>query len=250
MAVTPPAIPVTWDASLTLAVPAHVPCVAIHVGIFMSSPSRNVARRLAETEGVKQRPTVLQIEIVDEGPAALADYASIPIAYRVDAVLDLTSPSNPGSLLPYDARTLDAPVLKDYDALQGNHPLDWPSRFDVRSWGVLAARTDALRVGGAIIVIRSPDIEMLERRDELALLWDIRVAPAFRNRDIGTALLAAAEEWARARGARVLKVETQDTNVAACRFYASNGFVLRAVHRGAYPELPREAQLLWYKDLI
>jgi hypothetical protein len=48
------------------------------------------------------------------------------------------------------------------------------------------------------------------------------------------------------RGARVLKVESQNTNVPACRFYAGRGFLLRAVRRGAYPELPHEIQLLWY----
>jgi ribosomal protein S18 acetylase RimI-like enzyme len=192
----------------------------------------------------------VQIEIASEGADALAAYASIPIGYRIVEVLDLDSPSDSESLLPYKSRTLDAPVLKDYDAQPGNHPLDWPSRFDVRGWGFLAARSGGLRVGGAVIVARGPDIEMLEGRDELALLWDIRVAPASRNHGVGTALLTAGEAWARARGARVLKVETQNTNVPACRFYASHGFVLRAVYRGEYPKLPHEAQLLWYKDLV
>jgi ribosomal protein S18 acetylase RimI-like enzyme len=190
------------------------------------------------------------MEIADEGADALAAYASIPIAYRIVEVLDPDSPSDSEGPLPYSSRTLDAPVVKDYDAQPGNHPLDWPSRFDVRGWGFLAARSGGLRVGGAVIVARSPDIEMLEGRDELALLWDIRVALASRNHGVGSALLAAGEAWARARGARVLKAETQNTNVPACRLYASHGFVLRAVHRGAYPELPHEAQLLWYKDLV
>ena len=67
---------------------------------------------------------------------------------------------------------------------------------------------------------------------------------------VGSALLAAGESWAQARSAHILKVETQNTNVPACRFYASRGFVLRDVRRGAYPELPTEVQLLWYKDLV
>jgi GNAT superfamily N-acetyltransferase len=192
----------------------------------------------------------MHIEIAVEGTEALGAYASIPIAYRIVEVLDLESPCASDDLLPYASRTLDPPILKDYDAQPGNHPLDWLAQFDVRGWGVLAARIGEHRVGGAVIVARSPDIEMLEGRDELALLWDIRVAPASRNHGIGTALLSAAESWARARGAHVLKVETQNTNVPACRFYASHGFVLRAVRREAYPELPHEVQFLWYKDLV
>jgi len=43
-------------------------------------------------------------------------------------------------------------------------------------------------------------------------------------------------------------VETQNINVPACRFYARQAFVLGAVNRGAYPDLPHDVQLLWYKE--
>jgi ribosomal protein S18 acetylase RimI-like enzyme len=199
----------------------------------------------------------VQVEIEVEGTDALDEYASIPIAYQVAEVLDPDSPSDAGGQLPFASRAIDIPIVKDYDALPGSHPRDWPTRFDVRGWGFIAARSGGHRVGGAVIVTQSADtfaplsagVEMLDGRDDLALLWDIRVAPAARNQGVGTALLAGGEAWARARGARALKVETQNTNVPACRFYASHGFVLRAVHRDAYPELPTEVQLLWYKDL-
>jgi GNAT superfamily N-acetyltransferase len=192
----------------------------------------------------------MQIEIAVEGPDALDAYASIPISYRIVEILDQDVPSSPDSLLPYASRTIDASIVKDYDAQPGNHPLDWPARFDVRGWGFLAAYSGDERVGGAVIVAGCPDIDMLEGRVDLALLWDIRVAPAARNQGVGTLLLAAAESWARARSAYVLKVETQNTNVSACRFYASHGFTLRAVNRGTYAQLPDEVQFLWYKDLI
>jgi len=48
---------------------------------------------------------------------------------------------------------------------------------------------------------------------------------------------------------RQLKIETQNTNVQACRFYERQRCRLHAIHRAAYPELPEEIQLLWYKDL-
>ena len=91
---------------------------------------------------------------------------------------------------------------------------------------------------------------MLEGRSDLAVLWDIRVLPENRRRGVGAALFGAAEAWALARHCRQLKVETQNVNVAACRFYAHRGCVLRAAHDGVYPEWPDEAQLLWYKDLV
>ena len=43
-------------------------------------------------------------------------------------------------------------------------------------------------------------------------------------------------------------VETQNVNVRACRFYARQGFALGAVNRDAYPDLPDEVLLLWYKE--
>ena len=48
---------------------------------------------------------------------------------------------------------------------------------------------------------------------------------------------------------RELKVETQNINVRACRFYARLGCELRVVRAGAYPQFPEEVQLLWYKTL-
>jgi len=43
----------------------------------------------------------------------------------------------------------------------------------------------------------------------------------------------------------MLKVESQNINVPACRFYDAQGCELRAVQHGAYPDLPDEVQLLW-----
>jgi hypothetical protein len=44
-------------------------------------------------------------------------------------------------------------------------------------------------------------------------------------------------------------IETQNTNVAACRFYASRGCTLQQANRGVYPELPLEIQLIWNKTI-
>jgi ribosomal protein S18 acetylase RimI-like enzyme len=75
------------------------------------------------------------------------------------------------------------------------------------------------------------------------------VAPEYRGQGIGRALFGAAENWAKGRGCRQLKVETQNINVPACRFYASQGCILREANRLAYPKLPDEIQLIWCKFL-
>jgi GNAT superfamily N-acetyltransferase len=90
---------------------------------------------------------------------------------------------------------------------------------------------------------------MLEGRSDLAVLWDVRVAPPARGRGVAGALFRAAEDWARAQGCRELKVETQHVNIAACRLYARHGCRLAQVNPGAYAELPGELQLIWRKPL-
>jgi ribosomal protein S18 acetylase RimI-like enzyme len=90
---------------------------------------------------------------------------------------------------------------------------------------------------------------MLGGRDDIAVVWDIRVARSERGAGVGSALFRAAEDWAVARSCGWLKVETQNINAAACRFYQKMGCTLGGIDRFAYPDLPSEVQLLWWKEL-
>jgi hypothetical protein len=66
------------------------------------------------------------------------------------------------------------------------------------------------------------------------------------------AMIGAYRDDARLGGAVVafcLKIETQNVNAAACRFYRKMGCTLGAIDRFAYDELPGEVQLLWQKEL-
>ncbi len=146
-------------------------------------------------------------------------------------------------------RKLESPYVKDYDSIGGNRPSDWSKCFDIANWTLHSAWIDDRRAGGVVIAVKTEGLDMLERREDLALIWALRVAPDLRGRGLGSALLTAAEACARAQGCKQLKVETQNINVAACRFYAQQGFTLGAIHRFAYPLLPNEIQLLWYKDV-
>ena len=185
------------------------------------------------------------IVITRESPTSLAEYARIPIAFEVRRVLDVASWADPGQFHVSEREV--EPYAKDYDGDGG--PLAWPSRFDISTWALFIAREAGRPVGGAACVFGAPDVIMLEGRNDVALLWDIRVAPEARGRGIGSALVAEVERWSVERGAAWLEVETQDVNLPACRFYQRHGFELRSVNRNAYPELPHETQLLWYKRL-
>jgi GNAT superfamily N-acetyltransferase len=189
----------------------------------------------------------MTIDVAEEPMTAVGEYALLPIAFRVDQVLDVTARADGHFAL--SARRLEAPYMKDYDAVEGEGPLHWTRRFDVSNWTLFAARVAGSRVGGAAVAFNTPGLTMLEARRDLSVLWDIRVAPNARGRGVGSALFERVEAWALAQGCRQLRVETQNINVPACGFYARHGCELRAIHHAAYPELPEEIQLLWYKDL-
>jgi ribosomal protein S18 acetylase RimI-like enzyme len=189
------------------------------------------------------------VRIVEDDPTNLAEYARIAIGFSVDEVFDEEALA---ALLRGDraiATPLGEPYWKDYDAQPDNRPTYWPRRFDLSRWTILVAFADGERVGGAVVIVDDPQIELLRDGDMRGLLWDLRVASPMRGRGVGSALVRGAEETAVRRGARVLQVETQQINVAACRFYARLGFRLEHVTRGAYAELPDEMQLLWRKAL-
>jgi GNAT superfamily N-acetyltransferase len=190
----------------------------------------------------------MRIDVSEQPAIDLDEYANVPVAFEVSTVLDVAEGEHPGKFILTERR-LEFAFTKDYDAIPGNSPRDWAKQFDVSSWGFFSARVEGEHVGGAAIALKAPGVEMFAGRDGCAVLWDIRVAPRFRGHGIGAALFSTAEEWARTRHCRQLAVETQNTNVAACRFYARQGCELTAVNRHVYPELPDEIQLMWCKVL-
>jgi ribosomal protein S18 acetylase RimI-like enzyme len=191
----------------------------------------------------------VEIEIHQEPMAALADYSSISIAFRADRILDVHESERPAGGWSLSERALDAPYIKNYDALDGG-PTRWPHRFNLSNWRLFIARFEGKPAGGIVLAYESPDLDLLDGRNDLALIWDLRVEPEFRRQGVGCALYREAEKWVRERNYREVKVETQNINLAACRFYLCNGFKLRAVRPFAYEGLPGEIQLLWYKDLL
>lgn len=191
----------------------------------------------------------MRIEVSEDTVTNFGDYASIPIAFEVSSVLDVTEACDGIRWFVLTERRLSTPYVKDYDAIEGEHPTRWPTRFDVSNWVVFTARTGGLRVGGAVVAFNTPHLDMLEGRQDLAVLWDIRVSPDVRGKGVGSALFRAAEAWAKVRGCRQLKVETQNINVAACSFYTRHGCVLLSVRRYVYPTFPDEVQFFWCKDL-
>ncbi len=179
----------------------------------------------------------------------LALYSTIPISFMVESVLvvELREQGLGGIVLREER--IPKPYVKDYDVEDGEGPTRWLSRFNTEKWRILLAKEGKTPVGGAIVLAQSPEIHMLKNRDDLALLWDIRIQPELRRQGTGTRLFQKAVEWAKAQKCRQLAIETQNINLPACRFYIRQGCHLGEIDRFKYasnPATAHEDMLVWY----
>jgi GNAT superfamily N-acetyltransferase len=191
-------------------------------------------------------PDALRIVRQPATPETLAAYATVSPAMWVESKLALDALAHPGGRRFVEAR-LAEPLLMNNDAHES--PAAWASRSDLHRWTLLEAFAGDSRAGGAIVALQPDDHWFFPPEPGLAVLWDIRVAQAYRGRGAGRRLLLDAIACATEAGCRRLAIETQDVNLPACRLYASSGAVLGEVQRGAYQEFPDQAALLWYVDL-
>ena len=130
---------------------------------------------------------------------------------------------------------------------------DYSKQFDMSNWAVFMAFDGDKAVGGAIAASKTKEIRMLDGRDDLCVLFDLRVDDTCKGMGVGTKLLQMVIEWSRANRLKQVKIESQTNNVPACKFYAKQGAVLRAVNEYAYLDDPYareyEMQVVWYLDL-
>lgn len=187
--------------------------------------------------------------ILEEPVTVLPDYSRIPIAFEVRSILEAYLPDKGLGGIRLTERPVAVSWIKDYDEFEHERPASWAQRWNIANWGVISAFIDGTRVGGCVLAYDTPGVHKLEQRTDIAVLWDIRLAPEYRGKGIGSLLIDAAVSWAQHRQCRYLKVETQNINVPACRFYASHGFTLGSINLHAYPDLPDEVELIWVRDL-
>lgn len=95
----------------------------------------------------------------------------------------------------------------------------------------------------AVLVTCAPDEGLLgsalvffRRGNTLARLYSIATAPAARGRGIGARLLAAAEDVARERGCRALRLEVRVDNPNAIALYERAGYRRIGHYTGYYED--------------
>ena len=178
-------------------------------------------------------------------------YSRIPNWYEVRSVLRIEPVHEGLGGFSIVEQELPEPFIRDYDSHREDNPTHWAGQFDISSWGIfLATDEGGIPIGGAAVAVDAWVYPMDRfQRPDLAVLWDIRVDPDHRRLGIGGRLLSRAATWARERGYGQLGIETDSSNVGACRFYAKQGCELGAIHRFGYSGIPAVADyamLLWY----
>lgn len=136
-------------------------------------------------------------------------------------------------------RELIVPV-DPYEKCYYNRPQDFSGYIDNFDAQLFALHIDG-QAAGYLAISR--------HWNGFALIEDIAIDRAFRQRGCGRQLMAAAQQWAREKSLNGLTLETQSNNVAACLFYERQGFRLGGIDRDLYramdPQKP-EIALFWY----
>lgn len=191
---------------------------------------------------------MITCERVDE--AFFGMYDEIPMLVHVRSVFVPCAINGGLGGVLFEERSVE-PYVRDMSRYE--IACDYAKRFDISNWAVFMAFDGEKPVGGVTVAARTKGVDMLENRDDLCVLWDIRVDDAYKGRGIGTRLFSMAVDWSKANGLKWMKIECQTNNVPACGFYAKQGAVLRAYNEYAYAGDPDareyEAQVLWYLDL-
>ena len=175
----------------------------------------------------------------------LDEYGNIPFYYDTNKKYELIKIDNGLGGIKFEL--VDVPEFhKDF----GTRTSRWKELFDLKNWKFFVAYNEENKmIAGCVVATKTNNCIMLEKRDDLAVLWDIRVSDKYKHQGIGQKLFNMAKEYAVNNGFKQLKVECQNTNPAAVNFYHKQGMILRAINEYAYPDCPNEVQLLWYLDL-
>jgi streptothricin acetyltransferase len=172
----------------------------------------------------------MTIAITRVDGASLAEAGRIDGSFVIESKLVLSATADaPGfTVVPLPARA------KRYE------PSDYAAYVGRHGKAAFLAR-DAGRPAGLVTLSRS--------WNGFALIDEILVDAAARRSGVGRVLIAAAVDWARSHDLAGVTLETQNTNVAACRFYQRCGFVLGGWDRFLYQAIDPgtdEIALYWY----
>ncbi|MBI9011448.1 MAG: GNAT family N-acetyltransferase [Clostridiales bacterium] len=185
----------------------------------------------------------IKIEIEKPNKENMLSYSKLSIDFFVESEYRLMKTnSGLGGLLIDEV--LVTPYHKTYDR-EDDNPSHLMEKFDLSNWFVISAYEGENLVGGALLAYNTKEINMLEGREDLTVLWDIRIDKDYRNKGIGHQLVNTCKKVSKELNCNRLKIETQNINVSACKFYVRQGAELTSFKEHCYEEYPNEIQFIW-----
>ena len=181
----------------------------------------------------------------------LDEYIKIPTFFEVKSIFEVGLKEKEDEYKIVE-RQIDTPYIKDYDEIKSDSldPHAFIKQRDTIPWGFFLIYENEMPVAGAIAAYNTEWTNMLDGRDDLTVLWDIRVHPEYRGKGIGRKLIYSVIDWAKERNCTQIKIETQNVNVNACKFYRAMGAKLKGVNYHVYKGKEKdEIQFFWYMDL-
>jgi ribosomal protein S18 acetylase RimI-like enzyme len=195
----------------------------------------------------------VNLKIIPQSPPLYPLYTLIPSRFLAESIYRVEQIDGGNGGLRLVEEPLDQILVRDYDGNGEDNPTAWAKAFDLSNWGLFVAMIGDQPVGGITIALDGPVFPARNLQcSDLAVLWDIRVHPDHKGQGIGTMLFQYAAKWARQQGCHQLGLETDSSNVTACKLYARMGCELGGILKYGYsgvPEVASYAMLLWYLDL-
>lgn len=142
------------------------------------------------------------------------------------------------------------PYTKDLSVYE--RATEYEKQFDISNWRFYMAFDGDMPIGAMTIAGTTNGMNMLAGRDDACVLWDIRVADAYKHQGIGQKMLDMGMLGAKEDGYRQMIIECQNNNIPACKFYKKQGAVLSKIDMYAYYselEIRDEIQFVWYLDI-
>ncbi len=185
-----------------------------------------------------------------EDESCFTNYDSIPMKVHVSSYYKIEKINRGlGGILFKETKV--NPYIKDF-CLGDDETVSRWKRWDLSNWKFFLAYDNKKPIGGATVATRTKDVDMLEERNDLAVLWDIRVHDDYKRMGIGQSLFDMSIKWAKNEGMKQFKIECQNNNVPAVNFYHKQGAVLCSFNEFAYyndEKYRDEIQLIWYINL-
>lgn len=177
------------------------------------------------------------------------EYDKIPMLVHVKSIFKLEKVQNGlGGILLKETNVEEH--IKDLGIYE--EATKYADEFDITNWVFFMAFDNELPIGAATVASKTKNVNLLDGREDMSVLWDIRVDDKYKGQGVGRKLFAMAVEWSKSKGLIQMKIECQNNNVQACRFYQKQGAILGKIDEYAYyndAEVSEEVQLIWYVNL-